>query len=137
MNDKCINCIEKKRCRDSYTSWIFFIIGLIATIAMRVVTVMMHMNPVYGKISWYIGIGGFFIFFMYKYKVTQGRYNLIKEHDIVYKIDQNKPLSREDYRVINGILCSLSAKKERINYFFIFVLSALALIVALYMDLFY
>ena len=117
-------------------SWIFFIIGLMATIAIRVVTVLMHLNPVYGKISWYIGVGGFFIFFLYKFNVTQTRSKLIEKQNIVDKINQKKELTEDDYKLISGILCSLSSKKERINYFFIFGLSAVALIIALYIDFF-
>ena len=40
------------------------IIGIIATIAIRIVTVLMHWNPFYGKLAWYIGVGGFIIFLL-------------------------------------------------------------------------
>ena len=135
MNErKCINCSERQRCRDSYASWIFFIIGLIATIAMRVVTVLMDANPFYGKIAWYIGVAGFILFFIYKFKVAQARTGLINQKDLVRKINEKSRLSEEDYKAISGILCSLSSRKERINYIFIFVLSGLALILAFYVD---
>lgn len=133
-NAKCLNCIERERCRDSYVSWIFFIVGLIATVAMRIVTVLMHMKPFYGKIAWYVGVGGFFLFFIYKFKVSQARSKLIRKQDIVSKINQNKQLVEKDYEVISGILCALSSKKERINYFFIFALSAVTLTIAIYID---
>ena len=131
---KCINCGERKRCKESSASWFFFIIGLIATIALRVVTVLMHINPVYGKISWYTGIGGFFLFFLYKFNISQSRMKLIQQQHIVDKIDQEEQLSKNDYKIISEILCSLSSGKERTNYFFIFGLSALALIIAAYID---
>jgi len=133
-NKECINCIEYKRCRDSYGSWIFFIIGLVATIAIRVVTVLMHMRPLYGKIAWYIGVGGFFVFFVYKFRVNQARSRTIAQRNLVDKIGQGKQLAKEDYSLISAILCGLSSKKERINYFFIFALSAIALLLAIYMD---
>jgi len=133
---KCINCVEYKRCKDSSTSWIFFIIGLIATIAIRLVTVLIHINPIYGKISWYIGVGGFGLFFIYKFQITQARTKQINQQDILNKINQKTPLAEEDYRLISAILCGLSSQKERINYFFIFGVSALALIIALYIDFF-
>lgn len=136
MDTKCINCAEFKRCKDSYTSWLIFIIGLVATIAMRIVTVLMHVNPVYGKISWYAGVGGFFVFFIYKFKITQARSRLVEEHNILEKINQQRQLSAGDYKLISGIICSLTTKKERINYFFIFGLSAVALILAIYIDFF-
>lgn len=133
-NKKCLACVEYKRCRDSYISWLFFILGLVATIAMRVVTVLMHLNPWYGKMAWYIGIAGFFFFFVYKFRVSQDRSYAINKRNLVDKINYKKGLAEEDYDLIAAILCSLSSSKERINYFFIFVLSAVALLLALYMD---
>lgn len=137
MNNKnCTNCTERPQCRDSFASWIFFIVGLIATIAIRLVTLLMHLNPIYGKISWYVGVGGFFIFFMYKFRVLKARSQQINEQSIVEKIDHGEQLTNEDHRLIGIILCNLSSRKERINYFVIFTLSAVALIIAAYMDFF-
>ena len=133
---KCINCPEYSRCRDSSVSWIFFILGLVATIAMRVVTVLMHLNPIYGKVAWYVGVGGFLLFFIYKFRVNQARSRIINEKNLVDKINNQKDLADEDYKLIGTILCGLRSKKERINYFFIFGLSAIALIIAVYIDLF-
>lgn len=135
-NKRCATCIEYKRCKDSHTSWLFFILGLVATIAMRAVTVLMHMNPVYGKIAWYIGVGGFLAFFVYKFRVSQTRSQAISRNNLVDKINQQQQLTEEDYSLIGAILCGLSSKKERINYFFIFGLSAIALVLAIYMDFF-
>lgn len=134
-NQKCINCRERDRCKDSFISWIFFIVGLIATIAMRVVTVLMHKNPLYGKIAWYIGVSGFFIFFVYKFKISQSRSKAIQEQNIVNKINTDTDkLTQKDYRLINEVFCALNSSKERINYFFIFILSAMALAIAIYFD---
>ena len=135
-DEKCINCSEYKNCRDSFSSWIFFIIGLIATVAIRVVTVLIHVNPIYAKMAWYIGVGGFFVFFVYKFRINQARSRAIAQRNLVNKIDQGQQLGKEDYNLIAAILCSLSSRKERINYFFIFVLSAIALLLAIYMDFF-
>ncbi len=133
-DEKCINCVEYKRCRDSHVSWLFFIIGLIATVALRVVAVLIDIKPVYGKVAWYIGVSGFFVFFVYKFKVGQARSKLISQKNLVDKIAHQKQLTEEDYSLIGAILCSLSSRKERINYFFIFGLSAVALLLAVYMD---
>ncbi len=131
---KCINCVEYKRCREGWASWIFFIIGLIATIAIRIVTVLTHVNAIYAKIAWYVGVGGFFIFFIYKFRVIQIRSELIGQRNLVDKIRHEKQLTKDDYNLIGAILCALSSKKERINYFFIFGLSAAVLILAIYLD---
>ncbi len=130
----CINCGEYKNCKDSFASWIFFIIGIIATIAIRVVTVLIHMNPVYAKIAWYVGISGFFLFFVYKYRVSQARSGLIQDQHIMDKVNKQEKLSANDYSLIGSILCGLSSRKERINYMVIFGLSAVAIALAVYMD---
>ena len=84
--EKCLNCEEKKNCQDSSVSWIFFIIGIIATIAIRVVTVLMHLNPIYGKTAWYVGVGGFFIFFVYRFRIAQSRVHLIREKELLQNL---------------------------------------------------
>ncbi|MEI6832074.1 MAG: hypothetical protein WCK61_05160 [Candidatus Omnitrophota bacterium] len=134
MNKKCLNCSEYKNCRDSFTSWIFFIIGMVATIALRLVTVLIHLNPVYGQIAWYVGVFGFFIFFVYKFRVDRARYKLIVKKGLMDKISQGDKIAEEDRQLIGSILCSLSSDKDRINYILIFVSSAVAIIVALYFD---
>ena len=88
----------------------------------------------YAKIAWYIGVGGFFAFFVYKFKVNQARAKSIIEQNMAEKINSKKPLSDEDYALLGAILCGLSSKKEQINYLFIFGLSAMALMLAIYMD---
>lgn len=135
MKDKtCSNCSQKKNCSDSFVSWIFFIIGLIATVAIRVVTVLMNIHQLYGKIAWYIGVGGFLLFFIYKFNTNRVLAKLIDEENLIEKARGQKPLSLEEYNLIAQILCSLKSEKERINYFFIFAVSAVALLLAIYFD---
>ncbi|NQU73427.1 MAG: hypothetical protein HQ547_01775 [Candidatus Omnitrophica bacterium] len=133
-NKKCLTCNEYTSCKDSLSSWFFFIIAIIATVAIRVVTVLTHLNPVYAKIAWYIGITGFFIFFVYKFRVGQERAKHISQRNLISKINNKKQLSDEDYSLMGEILCALTSKKERINYLIIFGLSAVALVLAVYMD---
>jgi hypothetical protein len=131
---KCEDCIQNKNCKDSSVSWIFFIVGIIATVAIRVVTVLMHFNPMHGKIAWYIGVGGFIIFFIYRFNINQSKTRLIRKNNLLEKVANRKDFTDEDYNIIGAMLCGLTSRKERINYFFIFVLSAIALLIALYID---
>ncbi|MFC1709358.1 hypothetical protein ACFL2J_04805 [Candidatus Omnitrophota bacterium] len=131
---KCINCVERKRCKDSFASWVFFTIGLIATISIRIVIVLMHLDPLYGKIAWYIGVSGFFLFFAYKYRINQARSRIITQRGLVDKLLDQKQLAKDESELLAFMLCSLSSKKERLNYLFIFVLSAVSLAVAVYFD---
>ena len=132
--NKCLDCKERASCKDSFSSWVFFIIGIVATVAIRFVTVLIHMDPLYAKIAWYIGVTGFLVFFIYKFKVNKARSRLINERNLTSKISKRDKLTKEDYDLIEIILCGLNSKKENINYLFIFALSAVALILAVYMD---
>lgn len=100
------------------------------------VTILMHANPFYAKVAWYIGVGGFFLFFVYKFRINQARHNAISQRRLLDKINLKEKLSQEDYDLLGAILCALSSRKERINYMFIFALSALALLFAIYIDFF-
>jgi len=131
---KCLNCGQAKNCGDSFVSWIFFIIGLIATVAIRVVTVLMDIKPLYGRIAWYIGVGGFLLFFIYKFNANRALSQVIVKENLVEKARDKKPLSAEEYNLVAEILCNLKSEKERINYFFIFAVSAVALLLAIYFD---
>ena len=133
---QCLNCKELNRCKDSFTYWIFFIIGLIATISMRIVTVMTDINPLYGKITWYLGVLGFFLFFIYQYRIYKSRNKLIIESKITEKTASRLPLEPSDYDLLQYVLCSLSKTKETFNYLFIFASSCIALATALYFDIF-
>ena len=134
MNKKCLDCSECKNCRDSFVSWIFLIIGMVATIALRAVTVLIHIKPIYGQIAWYIGVAGFFIFFVYKFRIDRARYRLIVKSGLMDRISRGDKIIEDDRQLLGSILCSLSSNKDRINYFLIFVSSAVAFIVALYFD---
>jgi len=131
---ECKNCIEYRRCKDSFVSWIFFIIGLIATMAIRAVTILANIDPIYAKIAWYFGVFGFLLFFIYKFRVNQSRSDLIDRRNIMQKLIQKNQLTDEDYNFVSSVFCALRSKKERINYLFIFALSAIALILAIYLD---
>lgn len=136
FDEKCEGCTEYSRCRDSFRSWIYFVIGLIATIAIRVVVIFQNVSPIYGKIAWYVGVVGFFIFFLYKFRVGHEREKHIELSGIVDKVDGREVLDEKDYENLGAILCSLRSRKERVNFFFIFATSVLAIAAALYFDFF-
>ncbi|MCG2711953.1 MAG: hypothetical protein L6416_06485 [Candidatus Omnitrophica bacterium] len=63
MKDKkCLNCLQRKNCGDSFVSWIFFVIGLVATVAIRIVTVLMdiHLKSEKERINYFFYICGIF-----------------------------------------------------------------------------
>ena len=64
----CSDCITLKKCKEPGSSLILFIIGIIATLAVRLVNVFLDFSPLVAKLCWYTGNVGFFIFFLYKYR---------------------------------------------------------------------
>lgn len=133
---KCESCGMRQVCRDSSLSWVLFFIGLIATIALRVIEPIRAISPLYAKLSWYIGVAGFFLFFIYKYRVLLKRSRIIKETGLAGKLASSEKLSEKEYRLLSEIVCSQDSWMERYNFFAIFILSALALAVALWFDFF-
>jgi len=136
VEKNCRTCPQRRNCEDSFASWIFFIIGLVATFAIRAVAVLVHMNPLYARAAWYVGVGGFTLFFVYKFKVNISRSRVISQRKLLKRIDEGEGFTREDNEVIRAILCALDSKKEMVNYVFIFGLSAITILFALYMDFF-
>lgn len=132
---RCESCRMRGVCRDSAASWVFFFVGVVATIALRVIGPIDSVNPLYGRISWYVGVAGFFVFFVYKYRVLNARSRLIRETGLVEKLASSSPLSGGEYALLAEIACSQDSWKERANFFVIFVLSAVALALALWVDL--
>lgn len=134
-SEQCGECSLRRACRDSKTSWLFFAVGLVATISMRVIEPLRGYNPMYAKLAWYVGVIGFFLFFVYKYRESRVKAKAIREADLKNKLAYNRELSREEDRLLLELICSQDNKKEQINYFVIFALSLAAVIVALWMDL--
>ncbi|MBN3040077.1 MAG: hypothetical protein JW867_03040 [Candidatus Omnitrophica bacterium] len=133
-NQKCKDCAGRQACQNEIKSWVFVVIGLMATVSIRVVTVLMSFSEFYGKVAWYIGVLGFILFFWYKYKVFKQRADYIEKNNLIRKISGGESLTAEEKTGITNILCTIRSNKERINFYFIFVASFIALLLAVYID---
>ncbi|MBN2266818.1 MAG: hypothetical protein JW725_00560 [Candidatus Babeliaceae bacterium] len=134
LQKKCRGCSNRKRCQDDLASWFFFIIGLIAIVAIRIVVFLNAVDPMWGKIAWYVGVIGFLFFFLYKYRISKNRSKVIENHDLLRKMNDPRSLTSDDYDQMRIILCSLTSFKDKANFAFIFIVSALSLLWALYVD---
>jgi len=130
----CYDCFRLKSCKEPMVSWVLFFIALIAVISLRAVNLALDINPIFAKALWYTGIVGFFIFFVYKFRYDQILHRELDKTGLKDKLLYKKELSEHDREILGTIICKLSSKKDKINYFFIFVSSALALMLAIYMD---
>jgi len=139
MDDKAVNCRsckEFKRCRDSAASWVFLFIGLIATIAIRLVNLVIDYGQFWAKLFWYIGVVGFLVYFLYKFRQDRAVQNELKNLKLADKLLLKEKLSDTDYEFLKTAVCRLKSNKDTINYFFIFFTSAIALILGVVQDFF-
>lgn len=134
--NRCIDCSAYNQCRDTPASWLFLFVGLIATISIRLVNLVLHLDPLWPKLLWYVGVGGFCIYFLYKFRQDKIMQKSLASSGIRGKISGRENLEEADYEFLDGLLCRLKSRKDSINYFFIFFTSALVLIVAIYQDFF-
>lgn len=132
--ENCRDCVSYKLCRDNAVSWFFLFIGLIATIALRLVNLAMDFSPLWAKIFWYIGVGGFLLFFLYKFNQDRRLQKKIEKIRLSERLMNKDSLSPQDYDFLMSVICKLKSKKDAINYFFIFLTSVLALIMGVYQD---
>ncbi len=130
----CHDCFRLKKCKEPIISWVFFALAIIAVISLRAVNIFIDFNPLLAKIFWYIGVTGFLVFFIYKFRNHNILHKELKRTNLTDKLLNKEKLSEHDYEILGTILCNLSSKKDKMNYFFIFFFSALALIFAIYVD---
>jgi hypothetical protein len=130
----CYDCFKLKKCKEKNINWVFFFLALAATISIRAVNFFLNTHPAIAKSLWYLGIIGFLIFFAYKFRKDNILQRELKSSKLVNKVLLNEELNKHDYEIIGTLLCKLSSKKDKINYFFIFFSSALALLLGIYAD---
>ncbi|MDA3839746.1 MAG: hypothetical protein PF572_01535 [Patescibacteria group bacterium] len=117
-----------------YRVWMF-LVGLIATIAYRIIVILNYYNDVWVEIAWYVGTIGFIWYFAHRYRVENKRDKLVENLKLASKIQNKKELSDEDRDALVYILRGLKTSLAKWNYIFIFVISFLALVYALYLRL--
>lgn len=112
-----------------------FVIGIIATIAYRIIIVLNYYSPMWVEIAWYIGTIGFVWYFIHRYNVENRRDLLIENLELAKKIENKEELNDEERQATVYILKGLKTSLAKWNYIAIFVFSAIALLYAIYQDL--
>ncbi len=114
----------------------YFWAGIIATFAYRIIIVLNFYSSTWVKISWYIGTIGFIVYFIHRFDISKKRSRLIIDHRLREKLDNDTldQLSKDDNEALHYILKTLVSSKEKWNYYAIFILSGIALIVGVIFD---
>ena len=131
---QCTNCQAANMCRDSALSWVFLLIGVIATISIRVVNLVLYFGAFWPKFFWYLGVAGFFLYFLYKFREDKIVRKSLEKHQIHHKLSANQSLDQVEKEFLRIMLCRMRSNKDAINYFFIFSSSAIVLLLAVYQD---
>lgn len=121
----------------THPNWLramYFWIGVIATIAYRIIVVLNNYNPIWVQIAWYIGTVGFIIYFIHRYQISELRQQLIIDHQLAAKIEREQKLSLDDRKALLYILKTLRSTREKWNYIVIFASSVIALIIGIWLD---
>ena len=105
----------------------FFIVGILSSLAIRLILLFKHINPDYIRPAWYTGIIGYVIFFAYRYYISNKRKSLIRDHALLEKVQNMQEMEESDKELLEYIVSSIMKSNEHINYMFIFVSSILVI----------
>lgn len=114
----------------------FFWVGVIATVAYRIIIFFSTANPGLLKMFWYVGTVGFVIYFLHRYQVSGRRARAIEEYKLAEKVPQLSELTPDERAAMSYVLSTLRSTKEKWNYIFIFATSAIALVAGVIIDFF-
>lgn len=112
----------------------YFWAGIIATFAYRIIIVLNFYNPLWVKISWYIGTVGFIIYFWHRFVIARKRSELVSDYKLVEAVENMSFDNDQQKQAMRYLIKTTQSSKAKWNYMFIFALSALALVTGIVMD---
>lgn len=112
---------------------VFFWLGIIGAVGLRVVLIFNHYNPLYARISWYTAMVALAGYYYYRRWIEIKRRKLIIENKLLDKTIKGK-LTEKDREKVAQILGSQIVSKQMLNLNFLFVASIVALIIQLVID---
>lgn len=110
---------------------LFFALGLTSALCVRALMAVKEFQPELFRTVWYAGIIGYVFFFSYRYGISRKRKKTIRDYNLITKVEKGEVLSAGDRDALVYLLSSLQKSRESLNYLFIFVTSALAIILDL------
>lgn len=113
----------------------YFWIGIIATLAYRLIIILNSFSAIWVQVAWYIGTVGFVLFFFHRYQVDNRRAHIVANHQLAKKVAKSD-LSAQDKEALDYLLRTTKSSKAKINYIVIFAASAVALVIGVYLDFF-
>ena len=124
----------KYHASNKYYRLLVFAVGIIATVAYRIIIILNHYSSLLVSISWYVGTIGFVWYFAHRYRVQDRYSDLIRDKGLTKKV-RNEELTQDDRKALLYILKSTTSSKAKWNSIMIFALSAIALAYAVVADI--
>jgi len=118
---------NRPRLSNKYVMYGAFGLGLATAIAVRAIIVLDHLHPSWVRPVWYFAVLGNFVFFYYRYAITNKRKRAVQEHALIAKIESGRDLTQGDREVLIYLLSSIRKSPENLNYLIIFAFSILAI----------
>lgn len=112
----------------------FFWAGIVATFAYRIINVLGHLSQVWVTAAWYVGTIGFIVYFAHRYQISGRRSRMIHDLQLESRVAKAADLSEDERRAMAYVFGTLQSSKEKWNYFFIFFMSGVALLVGAILD---
>lgn len=114
---------------------LFFWAGVIATLSYRIIIVLNFYSPVWVKVAWYIGTIGFILYFGHRYDIQKKRSELVSDYKLVDVVEKAPCVDEKQREALKYIVKTSLTSKSRWNSGFIFILSVIALIIGIVMDI--
>ena len=114
---------------------LIFMVGIIATIAYRLIIILNYYSQFWVEVSWYVGTIGFIWYFAHRFSIENRRDRLIEKLRLIEKVETEPSFNPEDKTALLYILKSLDTSLAKWNYIAIFFFSGLAMAYAIYVDL--
>jgi|GEM_PF-7045785 hypothetical protein len=120
--------------KSAFVSLVLMLIGIIGSIALRLVLPLSRIGNLYASISWYFAMILFVVFYTYRLYVEEKRQAIIIRNRLMEKTKEGK-LNTEDLNKIRTILNSLLVSKVKVNYLFLLIITIIFLIFQLFIDI--
>jgi len=113
----------------------FFGMGIIATIAYRIIIILNLYSPLWVKIAWYIGTIGFVLYFGHRFDIAKKRSRLVKDYQLIEAVNKADCIEPQKKLALHYLVKTSLTSKSQWNSGIIFVLSFIALLIGIFMDI--
>ena len=115
-----------------YLRLFFFVAGIVATIAYRIIFLL---NPFWIEVAWYAGTIGFALYFGHRSMIEMKRVKLVREYGLIDSIKESG-IPEDKKSALRYLIETSLTSKARFNSAFIFIASMIVLILNLTMDIY-